>query len=121
MRRGAHILAAIAFLLASTSACGLAAVPAAAHVPFLEPAGSSDAPAKAGDPFPGAVVLPDAAVSRAVYGTLVAGEEFDAYRLSVSQAALTPVEMLVPKMAEYRDFPLGLRPNPVSHASTNSS
>ena len=56
------------------------------------------------DPFPGAIPLPDAAISRAVYGTLAPGEPFDAYRLSVSGPSLTPVEMLVPTTAGYRDF-----------------
>ena len=51
--------------------CALAAAPMAdAHVPFLEPDRPSDAPAVQRDPFPGAIRLPDAAVSRAVYGTL---------------------------------------------------
>ena len=81
-----------------------AAPPADAHVPFLEPDRRSDAPAVQLDPFPGAVRLPDAAVSRAVYGTLAPGEAFDAYRLTVSRPASTPVEMLVPKTGGYRDF-----------------
>jgi len=81
-----------------------AASPADAHVPFLEPDRPSDAPAVQGDPFPGAIRLPDAAVSRAVYGTLAPWESFDAYRLTVSRPANTPVEMLVPKTGKYRDF-----------------
>lgn len=81
-----------------------AAAPADAHVPFLEPGRTSDAPAVRGDPFPAAITLPDVAVSRAVYGTLARGEAFDAYRLSVSQRVATPVEMLVPKTAGYQDF-----------------
>jgi hypothetical protein len=48
--------------------------------------------------------LPDAAISRAVYGTLAPGETFDAYRLSVSHPVSTPVEMLVPKAGRYADF-----------------
>jgi len=85
--------------------CALAAAsPADAHVPFLEPDRPSDAPAIQGDPFPGAIRLPDAAVSRAVYGTLAWRETFDAYRLTVSRPASTPVEMLVPKTGKYRDF-----------------
>ena len=81
-----------------------AATPADAHVPFLEPDRPSDAPAVQGDPFPGAIRLPDVVVSRAVYGTLAPGEAFDAYRLSVSRPVSTPVEMLVPKSGAYRDF-----------------
>ena len=77
---------------------------ASAHVPFLEPARSSSAPAVAGDPFPGAVTVPDASVSRAVYGTLAAGEPFDAYRLTVSTAADTPLELLVPATSAYAGF-----------------
>jgi hypothetical protein len=85
--------------------CALAAAPPAeAHVPFLEPDRPSDAPAVQRDPFPGAIHLPDAAVSRAVYGTLAPWESFDAYRLSVSRTVSTPVVMLVPKTGEYRDF-----------------
>jgi hypothetical protein len=104
MRRCVHFLAGFAIALIAASACGVAAAPARAHVPFLEPSRSSAAAAEPGDPFPGAVALPDAAVSRAVYGTLAAGEEFDAYKLAVSQPSLTPVEMLVPRSAGYRDF-----------------
>ena len=81
-----------------------AASPADAHVPFLEPDRPSDAPAVQGDPFPGAIRLPDVAASRAVYGTLAPWESFDAYRLTVSRPANTPVEMLVPKTGKYRDF-----------------
>jgi hypothetical protein len=98
------LLTGFAVALIAASACGVAAAPARAHVPFLEPSRSSDAAAEPGDPFPGAVVLPDAAVSRAVYGTLAAGEVFDVYKLAVSQPSLTPVEMLVPRSAGYRDF-----------------
>ena len=82
----------------------VAAPPADAHVPFLEPDRPSDAPAVQRDPFPGAVRLPDVAVSRAVYGTLAPWESFDAYRLTVSRPQSTPVEMLVPKTGKYRDF-----------------
>ena len=90
---------------AAVAAASLACIPAAsAHVPFLEPARSSSAAAVPGDPFPGAVPVPDAAVSRAVYGTLVEGEPFDAYRLTVSQAATTPVELLVPATSRYAAF-----------------
>lgn len=87
--------------LLSLAAPAVAAPLAAAHVPFLEPARPSDAPAQRLDPFPGAVQLPDVSISRAVYGTLAPGERFDAYRLAVSRPARTPVEMLVPKAAEY--------------------
>jgi hypothetical protein len=100
MRRLVVIVAAAL----AAAVTGVAAPVAAAHVPFLEPARSSDAPAVAGDPFPGAVPLPDAAISRAVYGTLAPGEQFDAYRVTVSRAARTPLEMLVPKAARYREF-----------------
>ena len=95
----AAIVAAVAGLLLAS-----AASPTSAHVPFLEPDQPSDAPAGQRDPFPGAIPVPDASISRAVYGTLAAGEAFDAYRLTVSQPSSTPVEMLVPKMGKYRDF-----------------
>ncbi len=75
-----------------------------AHVPLLEPDRSSDAPAEVGNPFPGAIPVPDAAVSRAVYGTLAGDAAFDAWLLEVSAPVATPVEMLVPKRAEYADF-----------------
>ena len=103
MTRRAIIPAAVVAAAAAAIAFGVAAPPAAAHVPFLEPARSSDAAPLPGDPFPGAVQLPDAAVSRAVYGTLAAGEDFDAYRLFVSRPSVTPVEMLVPRSRQYRD------------------
>jgi hypothetical protein len=80
------------------------APPAAAHVPFLEPDRSSAAPARPGDPFPGAIVVPDAAISRAVYGTLAHDAPFDAYRLHVSHAAVTPIELLIPQTGALRDF-----------------
>jgi hypothetical protein len=102
-----HRLTAIAALvvgLAAAAAFGAAAAPVAAHVPFLEPARPSTAPAEPGDPFPGAVQVPDAAVSRAVYGTLARGEQFDAYRLSVTEPARTPVELLVPAAGAYEVF-----------------
>jgi hypothetical protein len=103
MRRLA-LIAALVSGLAAALALGVAAAPVSAHVPFLEPARSSTAPAEAGDPFPGAVPLPDAAVSRAVYGTLARGEQFDAYRLSVSAPSRTPVELLVPATGTYGAF-----------------
>jgi len=85
--------------------CALAAAPPAdAHVPFLEPDRASDAPAVQRDPFPGAIRLPDVAVSRAVYGTLAPQESFDVYRFKVSRPVSTPVEMLAPKTGEYRGF-----------------
>ncbi len=90
--------------LAGTAAATTTAAPAAAHVPFLEPDRSSAAPAVRGDPFPGAVPVPDAAISRAVYGTLAHDAPFDAYHLSVSRTAVTPIEMLVPAAGRYRDF-----------------
>ena len=80
------------------------APPSAAHVPFLEPDRSSAAPAKPGDPFPGAVEVPDAAISRAVYGTLARDAPFDAYRLQVSHTAVTPIELLIPQTGALRDF-----------------
>jgi hypothetical protein len=97
-------IAGLAAALLAVIAGGVASPSAAAHVPFLEPPASSDAPAVRGDPFPGAVPLPDVTISRAVYGTLATGEEFDAWQLSVSKPSLTPVEMLVPRAGEYRDF-----------------
>jgi hypothetical protein len=104
MRRpGTALAAAVATALLAAGAFALA--PAAdAHVPFLEPYRPSDAPAAQRDPFPGAIPLPDVAVSRAVYGTLAPGEAFDAYRLTVSRPSSTPVEMLVPKTTAYRAF-----------------
>ncbi len=80
------------------------AVPAAAHVPFLEPDRRSDAPAQPGDAFPGAVVVPDASISRAIYGTLAEDGLFDAWELKASKATTAPVEMLVPARDEYQDF-----------------
>jgi hypothetical protein len=77
---------------------------ACAHTPVLEQAGRSDArwvastgygPARL---FPGAPDIPDPRVSRAVYGTLVDGEAFDAYRFTTTAAATMtiPVGILVP-------------------------
>jgi hypothetical protein len=98
-RRGLLVLVAGALAVA-------AVLPAAAraHVPVLEPSRASDAPATAGDPFPGAVALPDPAVSRAVYGTLAQGEESDVYSLRTGSAVEIPVELLVPVRDEYADF-----------------
>jgi hypothetical protein len=45
MRWRARILPGFALALIAASACGVAAAPARAHVPFLEPPRSSDAPA----------------------------------------------------------------------------
>jgi hypothetical protein len=104
MRRpGTALAAAVATAILATGAFALTP-PADAHVPFLEPDRPSDAPAVQRDPFPGAIPLPDVAVSRAVYGTLAAGEAFDAYRLTVSRVGSTPVEMLVPKTTAYSTF-----------------
>ena len=102
LRAGAATLAVGA--VAAVPAATVWAPQAVAHVPFLEPARPSVAPAVAGDPFPGAVPLPDAAVSRAVYGTLAAGEPFDVYRLTVTKAADTPVQLLVPATSAYAGF-----------------
>lgn len=71
-----HALAIAAILLVALTAAALAPSVARAHVPYLEPGETSDAPARAGNPFPGAVEVPDAAVSRAVYGTLAADAAF---------------------------------------------
>jgi hypothetical protein len=99
----AGALVALGALLALATLAATAPA-AAAHVPFLEPDRSSAAPAKPGDPFPGAVVVPDAAISRAVYGTLAHDAPFDAYRLHVSRAAVTPIELLIPQTGALRDF-----------------
>ena len=101
-RRGAGAAAAV--VAAALLLPVIPAPEAGAHVPFLEPARSSAAAAVAGDPFPGAVPVPDAAVSRAVYGTLTAGEPFDAYRVTVSRPAVTPLQLLVPAASRYARF-----------------
>lgn len=77
---------------------------AIAHVPLLEPGRASDPPAEAGSPFPGALPMPDAAISRAVYGTLATDSAFDAWLLEVSEAVATPIQALVPKRVEYAGF-----------------
>ena len=94
---GAAVLLALCAVAAS-------APPASAHVPFLEPDRPSDEVARRGAPFPGAVKIPDAAVSRAVYGTLMDDAPFDAWILEVSVPTSTPVEMLVPKARKYKEF-----------------
>lgn len=71
---------------------------------MLEPNRTSDAAAVPGDPFPGAVPVPDAAISRALYGTLAGDAAFDAWRLTVSVATTAPVEMLVPAAAANEIF-----------------
>jgi hypothetical protein len=50
------------------------------------------------------VAIPDAAVSRAVYGTLAGDAAFDAWILDVSAPSSTPIEMLVPKAKKYEAF-----------------
>lgn len=90
--------------LLALGALAATAPAATAHVPFLEPDRSSAAAARPGDPFPGAVLVPDAAISRAVYGTLAQDAPFDAYRLRVSHTAVTPIELLIPQTGELRDF-----------------
>jgi len=93
-----------AAVLLALCAVAAAAPSASAHVPFLEPDRPSDAAAREGAPFPGAVRIPDAAVSRAVYGTLADDAAFDAWILEVSVPSGTPIEMLVPKAAKYAAF-----------------
>jgi hypothetical protein len=101
--RIAPVLAAV--VLASV----IAAAPSVAwaHTPVLEQSAASDAPWKALDGigpawlFPGAQDLPDPRVSRAVYGTLAAGELFDAYRFEgpsdeTAPAVTIPVRLLIP-------------------------
>jgi hypothetical protein len=74
-----------------------------AHTAVLEQSGPSDVPWAAPTGygparlFPGAQDIPDPLISRAVYGTLVAGETFDAYRFVTSTDATVsiPVELLV--------------------------
>jgi hypothetical protein len=88
-------------------ALALAAVGAAsaeAHVPFLEPDRRSDQAPEPGEPYPGAIKLPDVAVSRAVYGTLAGDAPFDAWELRVGEMADTPIEMLVPAFRRYEGF-----------------
>jgi hypothetical protein len=79
------------------------AAPAYAHQPVMEPGTRSDAPARAGDPFPGVHPLPDPVISRAVYGFLEEGA-FDVYRFQVSQAGSLPTSLLVPARPELADF-----------------
>ncbi|MDO8915740.1 MAG: hypothetical protein Q7W16_06625 [Coriobacteriia bacterium] len=83
-----------------------------AHTPVLEQSGRSDAPWAAPTGygparlFPGAQDVVDPIVSRAVYGTLVTGESFDAYRFVTSADATVsiPVELLVPDTAANAAF-----------------
>lgn len=100
-------LLAIAAIACAGGLLALAPAPASAHTPVLERPGPSDAPWKAPSGigpallFPGAQDLPDPRVSRAVYGTLAAGEAFDAYRFAGPEDANAapveiPVELLVP-------------------------
>jgi hypothetical protein len=70
--------------------------PATAHVPILEPRDSVVDPPRPGDPFPGAVEIPDPSISRAVYGTIAAGEQYDVYRFTVPEPATIPIHVLVP-------------------------
>jgi hypothetical protein len=105
MRRPWTVLAFAACVLAST----IVAAPtlAWAHTPVLEKAAASDAPWKALEGvgpawlFPGAQDLPDPRISRALYGTLAEGEQFDAYRFQgpsdeTAPAVTIPVQLLVP-------------------------
>ncbi len=83
----------------------LAAAPAQAHVPLLEPAEHRGADgAEEGSAFPGAVQVPTPEVSRAVYGTLAPDEQFDAYRFTVDEGVTIPVHILVPADGELSDF-----------------
>jgi hypothetical protein len=93
-----------AAVLLALCAVAAAAPSASAHVPLLEPDRPSDEVARREAPFPGAVTIPDAAVSRAVYGTLADDAAFDAWILEVSLPSSTPVEMLVPKAGKYEAF-----------------
>ncbi len=93
-----------AAVLLALCAVAAAAQTAYAHVPLLEPDRHSDQAARRGAPFPGAVIVPDAAVSRAVYGTLADDAAFDAWILDVSVPSGTPIEILVPKAAKHAAF-----------------
>ena len=102
---GAFTLARLGMVLALVVGAGVTFAPAAgAHVPFLEPDGASDASATLGDPFPGAVDVPDASISRAVYGTLAGDAVFDVWLLEASKPTTAPVVMLVPVRGEYGDL-----------------
>jgi hypothetical protein len=85
---------------------------ASAHTPILEQSGRSDAPWAAPTGygparlFPGAQNVADPIVSRAVYGTLIAEESFDAYRFVTAADATVsiPVELLVPDTTANASF-----------------
>lgn len=108
MRRAVLPILLLACVLAA------AAFPAAAfaHTAVLEQPGRSDAPWAApvgygpARLFPGAQDIPDPLVSRAVYGTLIAAESFDAYRFVTSADATVsiPVGLLVPDTAANAGF-----------------
>lgn len=95
-------IAAISALALTVAA--LAPPSAHAHVPFLEPGEASDAPARPGNPFPGAVEVPDAAVSRAVYGTLATDAAFDVWAIGTGADSSTPIQILVPAGARHEAF-----------------
>jgi hypothetical protein len=111
MRHPRSLLALVLVAVIGLLAAGPAT--AFAHTPVLERSGSSDAPWKAPEGygpaqlFPGAQDLPDPRISRAVYGTLAAGELFDAYRLEIpptGDATAIPVELLIPASAANAAF-----------------
>ena len=99
-------------LLACVVVAGTSPGAAFAHTAVLEKSAHSDAPwvpPTGYGPaflFPGAQDIPDPLVSRAVYGTLVGGESFDAYRFVTSADATVsiPVELLVPDTAANARF-----------------
>ncbi len=80
---------------ATLAVFALAPGPAAAHVPDLE-RGASGAPMRIGGPE----------VSRAIYGYLAPGEEYDSYRFSVA----SPVEQVIGVIVPVRDEHAGFRP-----------
>lgn len=98
-RRASWCLAALVCVTAVAVAS-----PAYAHVPEIAAPVASDASSTTSDPYPSAQPIGGPTVSRAVYGFLAPGRDFDAYRFTVDSAVSTTVDLLVPARSDYAGF-----------------
>lgn len=94
LRQPSRRLTAVGAVTIMLAVALFAAVAASAHVPTLE---TGNVPGE-GAPISG----PD--VSRAIYGYLEAGKEFDAYTFIVSAPLERQIGILVPAYSEHADF-----------------
>jgi hypothetical protein len=80
------------------------ASPAYGHVPEIAAPAASDAGGTTTDPYPSAQPISSPAISRAVYGFLAPGRDFDVFRFTVNSQVTTTLDLIVPARSDYAGF-----------------